>query len=188
MYPADSVIRLPPPGSSVFNPSRLYLNTVRMARYADGLRMLDPQGKSRETNPEDYKNLADVINTFTGRASLGWAEMASKPLALVFFSPRMWASALKTFTPWAFYHFGTMSSRDVTGKREVSVAQKMAMADYLKYVGLTTAMLMMIKGLFEDDDEVEVVTDPLNSDFMKVRIGNTRLDPWGGRQQMRYGT
>jgi len=36
----------------------------------------------------------------------------------------------------------------------------------------------------DDDDKVTVEKDPRSSDFMKIKIGNTRIDPWGGRQNM----
>jgi len=45
----------------------------------------------------------------------------------------------------------------------------------------------MIKLGADDDDEDErpiVETDPRSSNFMTVRIGNTYVDPWGGRKQM----
>ena len=109
----------------------------------------------------------------------------------------MWASTLKTFTPYAFIHFGKMSSAEFentgnfgkdkkVGKRQVSVAQKMAMADYMKYVGLTTAAVMAIALRYnnDDDEDTSVELDPRSSDFLKIKIGNTRVDPWGGRIQM----
>lgn len=172
------------------------MNMIRLQRYKDGIQLLEAQGKSRETHPQDYKNMAAMINTFTGRTSLGKLEQQSKMLSFFFFSPKMWASTLKTFTPYAFYEFGRMGSAelanmgekkgDKVGKRQISVAQKMAMADYMKYVGLTTSMVALAALYYnnDDDDETEVVLDPKSSDFMKIKIGDTRVDPWGGRIQM----
>lgn len=158
-----------------------FLNTVRLTRYLEGEEMLRLQGKNFRDNPEEYKNLADVINTFTGRASLGVFERVAKPLAVVFFSPRNWASIIKQTTPYAFYHFGKMTTKD--GK--ISVAQKMAMSDYLVAIGTTTALIMLAEAASgDDDDRLIVEKDPRSSDFMKLRLGNTRIDPWGGRQNM----
>ncbi len=157
-----------------------FLNTIRTTRYIEAEEMLRLQGRNFQEHPEDYKNAADVINTFTGRASLGWADRIAKPLAIVFFSPRNWASIIKQATPYAFYHFGKMTQKD--GK--VSVAQKMAMSDYLVAIGTTTAIVMLIDAMGGDDDEITVEKDPRSSDFMKIKIGNTRIDPWGGRQSM----
>ena len=176
------------------------MNLIRITRYLKGVEMLEAQGKTRETHPQDYKNVADMVNTFTGRASLGGLEnnkATSKLLTTIFFSPKMWASTLKTFTPYAFIHFGKMGSAEIgntgnfgkdkkVGKRQVSVAQKMAMADYMKYVGLTTAAVMAIALRYnnDDDEDTSVELDPRSSDFLKIKIGNTRVDPWGGRIQM----
>lgn len=159
-----------------------FLNTVRLTRFLQGEEMLRMQGYTFGENPEEWKNMADVINTFTGRASLGPAERISKELAIVFFSPRNWASIIKQMTPYAFVHFGRM----VTKEGKVSVAQKMAMLDYMKAVGGTTAFMMLL----DWDDELKkkwgitIEMDPRSSDFMKIKIGDTRIDPWGGRQQM----
>lgn len=176
------------------------MNLVRITRYLKGVEMLEAQGKTRETHPQDYKNVADMVNTFTGRATLGGLEnnkATSKLLTTLFFSPKMWASTIKTFTPYAFFHFGKMSSAEFentgnlgkdkkVGKRQVSVAQKMAMADYMKFVGLTTSVVMALALKYnnDDDDETSVELDPRSSDFLKIRLGNTRIDPWGGRIQM----
>lgn len=163
------------------------MNTMRVLRYMDGVRILQRQGITRESNPEDYKNVASVVNTATLRTSLGKAEMASKLLSVFFFSARAWASILKTFTPYAFYEFGRMTSKDaVTGKTKISVAQKMQMADYAKYLGVTAGFIGMLAFYLntDDDDETSVEFDPTSSDFMMAKIGNTRIDPWGGRRPM----
>jgi hypothetical protein len=160
-----------------------YMNTIRILRYIDGAEKLRLEGKNFNDNTQDYKNVADVINTLTGRASLGPLEGMSKPLSLLFFSPRNWASVIKTTTPFAFYHFGKMGN---DGTLKPSVAQKMAMADFMKYTAITASFVALAAAHFNDDDdeETEVVMDPTSSDFGKIRLGNTRVDPWGGRIQM----
>jgi GNAT superfamily N-acetyltransferase len=171
-----------------------YLNMLRVQKFLEGQEMLLAQGKTFETHPKDYKNLADVINTFTGRASLGKGQQFAKELSAVFFSPRNWASMVKQATPYALYHFGKMGSREEgqsslsllrQGKVKPSVAQKMAIKDYTKFVALTAGIVAMAAVYLngDDDDETEVVLDPTSSDFMKIKLGNTRVDPWGGRIQ-----
>lgn len=152
-----------------------YLDTLRVMRFLDGMQMLEMQGKTFEKNQQDYKDVADAINTMTGRASLGAAEQIAPVLSKVFFSPRNWASSIKTATPYALYHFGKMTP----------TARKMAIADFSKFVGFTTGMVAMAAiGLNNDDDkETSVEFDPRSTDFMKLKLGDTRVDPWGGMQQ-----
>lgn len=160
-----------------------YLDTLRVARWLEGKQMLEKKGIRYSDNPEAYKQMADVINTLTGRASLGRAEQISQPLTQIFFSPRNWASALKTATPYVFYHFGKMRSGEKGWKP--TVAQKMAIADLSTQVALTTSMLMLVKAYLDGDDgpSIGVETDPRSSDFGKVKIGDKRIDPWGGKIQ-----
>jgi hypothetical protein len=86
-------------------------------------------------------------------------------------------------TPLAFYHFGKMGQK---GTYKPSVAQKMAMADFMTYMAITGSFVALAASKFNDDDdeETEVSLDPYSSDFMKIRLGNTRIDPWAGKQQM----
>lgn len=172
-----------------------YLNTIRVLRFQDGSQMLEMQGKTFENDAESYKQLADVINTFTGRSGLGALEVAAKPLSFIFFSPRNWASMLKQVTPYTFVWLGRMT--EVSGSRfnpksyHSTVAQRMALADFSKYLGLTTSIVMMAAAYLNDDDDEEtgVSLDPRSVDFMKIKLGNTRIDPWGGRiQQIVYQT
>ncbi len=46
-----------------------YLDTIRVLRFLDGMNILETQGKTFESNPQDYKDVANAINTLTGRAS-----------------------------------------------------------------------------------------------------------------------
>lgn len=160
-----------------------YLDTQRVSRFLDGMEMLKEKGITYEENPQAYKDMADVINTFTGRASLGKLEMIAPTLSKVFFSPRNWASALKVATPYAMYHFGKM--RAGADNYKPSTAQKMAISDLSKYIGVTTSMVMMAAASLnnDDDESTGVEFDPRSSDFMKIKIGDKRIDPWGGKIQ-----
>lgn len=152
-----------------------YLDTLRVERFLDGMQILQEQGKTFDNSPKDYKDVADAINTLTGRGSLGAMEQNAEILSKLFFSPRNWSAQFKTATPYALYHFGKMTP----------TARKMAVSDFSKFVGLTTSMVAMAAvGLANDDDpETSVELDPRSSDFGKIKLGNKRVDPWGGRIQ-----
>lgn len=162
-----------------------YMNTLRVSQFLRGMEMLELQGKFFETDPEAYKNVADVINTYTGRASLGKLESFSKELSLGYFSPRMWASQLKMSTPYFFYYVAKKGDKN-TPWYKPSVAQKMAIGDYMKFVGITFSTMIASQLLYnafrdDDDDEMVIETDPRSTNFLKIRIGNTKIDPWGGK-------
>ena len=164
-----------------------YLNNIRLEKYLQGEEMLRMQGIGYDGNEKQYKAVADVINTFTGRGSLGKLEMVSKPLSLVFFSPRMWSSTIQQTIALPYFYAAAGKGTTEVGLKKIkpTVAQKMIMYDYMKYVALTGAILMLIKAQEDDDDEkgMKIETNSLSSDFGKIKYGNTRIDPWGGRIQ-----
>jgi hypothetical protein len=189
-----------------FNPTRfveragtMFMNQMRLERFLQGREMLKAQGKTIETHPDAYKNMADVINTLTGRATIGSAEMLAPKLSILFFSPRMWASQIKTSTPYAFIWLAQKGDK---GTYKPSVAQKMAIGDMMKWMASTGAMVAFTKlawdALHDDDDEKDQLTvemDPTSSNFMKIKCGNIVVDPWAGSAQqvtffarMFYGT
>lgn len=160
-----------------------YMNNIRLNRFLTGMEKLQLEGKTFTTNPEDYKRMADVINTLSGRASLGKLEPNAQTLALLFFSPRNWASMIKQFPP-IFFTRQMYKWRGSDGK--ISVAQKMAVSDYMKFVTITGGLLLAMAEYYkhDDDDDTEVIFDPTSSDFLKIRNKNTRIDVFGGRTQM----
>lgn len=160
-----------------------YLDTLRVYRWLEGKQMLEKKGITYRENPEAYKQMADVVNTLTGRASLGKGEQIAEGLTKVFFSPRNWASSFKTATPYAFYHFGKMRAGAEGFKP--TTAQKIALEDLSIQIGLTTSMVLLAKAYFDSqsnpNNSVEI--DPRSSDFGKIKIGDIRIDPWGGKIQ-----
>lgn len=154
----------------------MYLDTLRVERWLDAMEALDMRkAEGKEVSEKDYKDAANMINTLTGRASLGPAERMAPVLSKVFFSPRLWASSVKTATPYALYHFGKMSP----------TARNMALADMGRYIGTTMAFVALAGINLDDDDDEKtyVETDPRSADFGKIRMGNRRIDPWGGMAQ-----
>jgi len=66
-----------------------------------------------------------------------------------------------------------------------SVAQKALLKDFMITFATTAAVVTGFAMRFndDDDDETEVVLDPTSVDFGKIKIGDTRIDLWGGRIQ-----
>lgn len=151
-----------------------YLDMIRAQRFLDGMRILEMEGKNPYENLQDYKSIADGINTMTGRASLGKLEAISEPLTKIFFSPRMWASGLKTTIYSPFYL-----------KSLTPTARKMVIGDLMVQMAVTVSMLGMVKAYVDSDDDenTSVEIDPRSSDFAKIKDGDIRFDPWGGKAQ-----
>ena len=154
-----------------------YLDTLRVERFLDGMAVLDrKKAAGEEITKQDYKDVADAINTLTGRASLGKnLDPMAKTLTKVFFSPRLWASGIKTATPYALWYFGKMRP----------TARKLALQDLGRMVGTTMGIVALAAAYLnnDDDDDTGVEMDPLSSDFGKIKLGEIRVDPWSGRIQ-----
>lgn len=142
-----------------------YLNKLRADTFKNMVK-----AAQAENNLPAAKAIADYINVATGRGSLGAFDPAGKALAQVFFSPRLAASRMqmytRTFNPWYY----------ASVPKEVRVNQLKSM---LALAGTGLAMGQLAKGI---GATVEL-DDPYNSDFGKIRFGNTRIDPFAGHQQ-----
>jgi len=162
------------------------LNYVRLSRYTQGRNMLIAQGKTFESHPEEYKDIAAYVNRATGRGGLGIAEPLAKPLSILLFSARNWASVMAdAFLPLTVYHYAKTGTSKNPFKP--SVTQKMFRRDYLTWLGATASLVglyMIASGDDEEDDRPNVELDPRSSNFMKMRVGDTYIDVFSGRQQM----
>jgi hypothetical protein len=124
-------------------------------------------------HPKQAKGLARFINTATGRGDLRFMgknfNSMAPALNAIFFSPRLIASRVQTFTTLA--NPLSYVNADPILRKE---AWKNAFT--LGGIALGVASLAKMAGMDVEDD-------PRHSDFMKPKIGNTRYDILGGYQQ-----
>jgi hypothetical protein len=152
----------------------IFLNKLRADTFKQ---MINDFGVSSGTNMKKNvalsKDIASFINTATGRGSLGPLEGSAKNLSSVLFSPRLMASRLGMMAKGAQAVF----SPEVYMLKSPSVRR-----EYLKSLAAiagtasTFSQLLRLGG-------ATVESDPASSDFGKAKIGNTRIDPYGGFQQ-----
>lgn len=145
------------------------LNKMRVDAFLSGMEDLSNMGIDPKTNPEEYKAWANYVNNATGRGSLGKFEQTSTALNTAFFSPRMIASRINILNPYKYY-------------RMPPYARKMAIKQTSTFIGFSVLVAglaaWLLKG--DDDDETDFELDPRSSDFLKIRIGDTRVDMFGG--------
>lgn len=116
----------------------------------------------QDANPplSQYQELARFINNATGRGQLGPLEGSAPLLTATFFAPRLQVSRIAM--PLALFS----SSPEV---------RNIAAKNIVAFVGAGT-MALAIAELAGADVE----KDPRSTDFGKIRVGDTRLDFWGG--------
>jgi tetratricopeptide (TPR) repeat protein len=122
----------------------------------------------------EYKRLARIINMSTGRGNITnkTIQGALPILNAAFFSPRYVASRFEMIGS------GVYSLVDVaTGKaRPSSKIMASQMVNFVIAGGIAMAMAIALGATVEKD--------PHSSDFGKIKLGRTRIDVWGGFQQI----
>ena len=114
------------------------------------------------------ESIGKLINSLTGRGSLGALEKIGKEINTVFFSPKMLKANIDFLTAHQF-------------QRNVSpFVRKQAATNLLKVV-MGTATIM---GIAETLHPGSIETDPRSSDFGKIRIGDTRFSIGGGMESI----
>ena len=119
--------------------------------------------------------MGQFINNATGRGSLGGLSRYAGVINGLLFSPRFIAARVKMMNPNNFIQMG--KEYGMTSP-EANFMRKQYLKSFLATAGLTTAFVELGK-LFGG----EVSNDPTSSDFRKLKIGDTRIDPYGGHQQ-----
>jgi hypothetical protein len=143
-----------------------FLNKLRADVFDDILKKVEKTGKVNiEHDPAFLDSLGRFINSATGRGKIAGFEKAGKALNAFFFSPRLMASRINMLNP-AYY-----------AKLHPSVR-----AEALKSVVANSAVAASVLGLAKLGG-ADVDLNPTSSDFLKMKIGNTRLDIMGGFSQ-----
>jgi hypothetical protein len=114
---------------------------------------------------KNMKEYIDYLGNASGRAPIGGKLGALAPAAnAMFFSLRLNIGRLLSVK--------TLFSTNTYVRKE-------AWKDLGSFVSVVSSVIMLgaVAGLWE------VETDPRSTNFMKIRVGNIRVDPWGGYQQ-----
>ena len=134
--------------------------------------------KPREGTLVEAKAIANYVNVATGRGKIGWGDKQATLTGLnaVFFAPRLVASRINLLAGQPLYQ-GNARTRT------------MIAAEYARFamgVGVVIALAAAAKAAFGDDDDEDglVTTDPRSTDFLRIRFGNTYIDPLAGLAQV----
>ncbi len=161
--------KIPLLGKGVKASNRAYvgfLNKLRADTFTDIIKGVRATGKELDTKL--IEEIADFVNTASGRGSkiLGVPiGNAGTVLNGLFFSPRLMASRLTLLNPVSYVAASP-------------VVRKEMFKSLFSVLGAGSTVLGLAKM-----SGAEVGTDPTSSDFGKIKIGNTRMDIWGGFQQ-----
>ena len=162
--------RIPLLGKGIKASERAYigfLNKLRFDVFADLVNKADSLDLDPRKNRDLTKAIADFINNATGRGTLpGSLSKASVALNSIFFSPRLIMSRLNLLNPLYYV-------------KQDPFVRKEALKSLFTFVGVGVTVLSLAKIL-----EADVGTEPRSSDFGKIKIGNTRIDVWGGFQPL----
>lgn len=162
--------------------SRLYtiiLNKMRADLFDSMVHNLGHNGK---VTLDEAKIIADFVNVATGRSDFGKFNNKAALLNTVFFAPRYVASRFQ-YLAMPFY---------LPFKGGLKANWQVKQAIYKEYgrtaTGIATVLgaIALAAQLFWDDDDEDkptIETDPRSADFLKVKIGETRLDFLAGLSQ-----
>jgi hypothetical protein len=159
--------------------ARSYTTFLNSMRFRVFKYMVSNLGAGGEVTIDEAKVIASYVNAATGRAELGKFNQAAANLNTVFFAPRYVASRFQ-YLAMPFY---LLPSTKVSGR-----VKKMIAMEYARHVMGLTAFLglsVALASLLTDDEEEKptVEFDPRSSDWMKLKIGDTRIDPMAGLSQ-----
>ncbi len=142
-----------------------FLNKLRADVFDDLIAKATRQGLDPVKNELLLKNISSFVNNATGRGNLGALEKSSLLLNNALFSPRLIASRLTLLNPVYYAKLDPFTRKE-------------ALKSLFTFAGtaLTITQLAKMGG-------AKIGADPRSSDFMKIKIGTTRIDTLAGFQQ-----
>lgn len=168
---ADLASKIPGVGKAVDASQRAYdggLTKLRSDLWAQTLKSYGGvELAEKNLGERGMRDLAEAINTLTGRGGKkgGLIEKHIDTLSTTLFAPRLWAARLNTLNP---VYYARLSP----------AARKVALENAGAFAAVASVVLGAAAAL-----GAEIETDARSSDFLKIKFGDTRYDPFGGLQQ-----
>jgi len=142
-----------------------FLNKQRIDTFEYLIDKAERLGRDPKNNMDLVKEIAGFVNIASGRGPLGALENSAVALNATLFSPRLIASRLTLLNPVYYIK-----------------ADRFVRKEALKSLFSVTGAVGTILGLAKAGG-AGVGLDPRSADFLKLKIGNTRIDMLGGVQQ-----
>ena len=164
-YPTTLPERIPLFGR-LYKASEVAYNGFLMRMRADIADKYIEIAKRNEVDLTDklqIESIGKLVNSLTGRGSLGSLEKVGKQVNTIFFSPKSFKASLDFLSLHA-------------GDKMSVFARKQAAINLLKVASGMAVILGTAKAL----NPKSVELDPRSADFGKIRIGDTRFDVSGG--------
>ena len=140
-----------------------FANRLRMDSFDYLVKRAIDKGRDPFNDPKLARSIATVVNSGTGRGSLGKFERYAPILNATIFSPKLAISRFEVLlNPLRF-----------------KTLDKFARVEAIRQLISTTGAGLTILGLAKMAG-AKVGTDWRSADFGKIIIGNTRFDVWGG--------
>jgi hypothetical protein len=153
-----------------------FLNNIRFGLFK---LLVANIGKNGQVTVAEGKVIANYINVATGRGDFKALNKAAANLNHLFFATRWVASRFQYMVMPAYLPFTKTSWRV---KKAIAKEYARTFTGAWAFAGTLMALGYLAAG----DDEEEKPTmsfDPRSSDFLKIKIGETRIDPFFGLQQ-----
>jgi hypothetical protein len=144
-----------------------FLTKLRADVFDDILKKAQDSGL--KVTPKMIDSLGNFVNTATGRGKLPSVfglDKAAVALNTAFFSPKLAMSRIQTLNPGYYVKLDPF-------------VRKEALKSLFSFAGIALSVLGLAKLAGADVN----VDQPNNSDWGKIKIGNTRYDILGGMQQ-----
>lgn len=154
---------------------RAYITFLNRVRADSFDAMAATVGKARTISDPESKVVANFVNAATGRGNLWKFTQASTAAATVFFAPRYVVSRFQILTLQPLWR-GNLSTRTAIVKEYARALTGLGV-----FYGMSSFALNGLIG--PPGDEWDIELDSRSSDFGKIRIGPTRIDPLAGFQQ-----
>lgn len=161
---------------------RVFMNKVRFDTF---VRSMQNMSRTGQPTKDEAKDIARFINVASGRGAISHNVAAATVVANhLVLATRFQVSrvqfllGLPVLMPAYRALRGQGSWRSTRHIAKEYVQSLAAMATYYTIVHMATAFMA------EDDDEYPTIEiDPRSADFLKIKIGDTRIDPMAGVQQ-----
>lgn len=158
--------KIPLVGKAVQASERAYSTYLNLLRFDHFRRLV----AATDGSPQAAKALANFVNVATGRGNVGKGKFAAAVNAsgMVLWAPRLYVS-----------RFQLLFGQPLVGG--TARTRALILREYATSLAALASVYTLV-GLIGDDD-VTISRDPTSSDFGKIKIGNTRIDPLAGLSQ-----